>query len=298
MPVGYVLIIGAMKCGTTTLFNLLSQHPAVAPCALKEPGFFAFDDVYANGMEWYEALFDVDHGVTRYLLDGSTDYTKQPYFPDAPQRIARLKGDVRLIYLMRDPLKRAESHALHVATNQVELDRTRRLDPPYGGLADGLPPSCLNIGRYATQLDPYKEYFDRGALMLGALEELSADPQSFADRAFAFLGLESCPVSFSKDIANERRYERATGEAHRAWSTLRSIAPLREAVKRVIPDESRHRLRARMAPKEKVEGRFELNEDERREVMATLNPELDRLRSEYGFDPDACWDLRPYRPKA
>ena len=40
----YILIIGAMKCGTTTLFDLLAQHPQIAPCKPKEPGFFAFED--------------------------------------------------------------------------------------------------------------------------------------------------------------------------------------------------------------------------------------------------------------
>ena len=40
----YALIIGAMKAGTTTLFDHLAAHPAVAPSHPKEPGFFAFDD--------------------------------------------------------------------------------------------------------------------------------------------------------------------------------------------------------------------------------------------------------------
>lgn len=56
----YVLIIGAMKSGTTTLFDLLSAHPAIAPCSLKEPGFFAFEDRWAEGFAWYESLFDFD----------------------------------------------------------------------------------------------------------------------------------------------------------------------------------------------------------------------------------------------
>ena len=47
----YILIIGAMKSGTTSLFATLAQHPQIAPAHPKEPGFFAFEDVNAQGLD-------------------------------------------------------------------------------------------------------------------------------------------------------------------------------------------------------------------------------------------------------
>ena len=72
----------------TTLFDALAQHPAIAPCTPKEPGFFAFEEVWAQGFDWYESLFHFDPHVHRFALDGSTDYTKRPFCDGVAARLA------------------------------------------------------------------------------------------------------------------------------------------------------------------------------------------------------------------
>ncbi|MEO1014005.1 MAG: sulfotransferase [Pseudomonadota bacterium] len=290
----HLLIIGAMKCGTTTLFNLLRQHPAIAPSDPKEPGFFAFDDAYAKGMDWYRGLFDADAERTAYLLDGSTDYSKSPHFSAAPDRI-RVAGEARLIYLMRHPLKRIESHAQHVAIAQMELERIP-MSPPYRGLDDGLTPAALDITRYAYQLDQFKDYFDAGRLFLSTLEELSADPQGVSRRVFEFLELDPINVEFSTDMSNRRKGARRTKDTHPVWAALSAVGPLKSAAKGLVPAAARRRLQRATAPKEKLTGRFDLTEEERADIMRALNDDLDRLKSVYGFDPGAAWDLSAYRP--
>ncbi len=52
------LIVGAMKCGTSTLAAQLGAQPGLFMTTPKEPNFFSDDDVYARGMAWYRALFD------------------------------------------------------------------------------------------------------------------------------------------------------------------------------------------------------------------------------------------------
>ena len=44
------------KCGTTSLFHMLSQHPELSPCNTKEPHFFSIK--YTNGLDWYNNLFE------------------------------------------------------------------------------------------------------------------------------------------------------------------------------------------------------------------------------------------------
>jgi len=61
----YLLLIGSMKAGTTTLFNYLAQHPGIAGAEPKEPGFFAFDETFDQGRDWYDGLFGFDPEVHR-----------------------------------------------------------------------------------------------------------------------------------------------------------------------------------------------------------------------------------------
>ena len=51
------LIIGAMKCGTSTLQAQLAAQPGIFMTTPKEPNFFSDDAIYANGLGWYEDLF-------------------------------------------------------------------------------------------------------------------------------------------------------------------------------------------------------------------------------------------------
>jgi hypothetical protein len=125
-----ILIIGSMKSGTTTLFDLLARHPAIAPARNKEPGFFAFEEVFALGFGWYDALFAFDPARHRYGLEGSTDYTKHPFCTGVAERlIASAPRRFRLIYLMRHPLRRIESHARHAQLTRREVGRRGPITP-------------------------------------------------------------------------------------------------------------------------------------------------------------------------
>lgn len=105
----FALIVGAMKSGTSNLFHVLGQHPQIAPCNLKEPNFFSDEQEYAKGFSYYRDLWDWDPAVHKVALEASTTYTKYPR-QEAAGRIAEAAKDFRLIYIMRNPLERIESH--------------------------------------------------------------------------------------------------------------------------------------------------------------------------------------------
>ena len=67
----YILIIGAMKSGTTTLYDLLAAHPAIVGARVKEPGFFAFEDSWAEGFSYYEGLFTMTRRCTATRWTGA-----------------------------------------------------------------------------------------------------------------------------------------------------------------------------------------------------------------------------------
>lgn len=99
----FALIVGAMKSGTSNLFSVLSQHPQIAGCNLKEPNFFSDEREFSKGFSYYQDLWDWDPAVHSVALEASTTYTKYPRC-EAAERIVEAGKDFRLIYIMRNPL--------------------------------------------------------------------------------------------------------------------------------------------------------------------------------------------------
>lgn len=286
----YGLIIGAMKGGTTTLFDHLARHPQIAGAKPKEPGFFAFDDVYAKGRDWYEALFAYDESVHRIALDASTDYAKFPHCGDVPARIKAYGGEFRMIYSLRNPLRRIESHAQHVAHKGREVGRID-VDPRRQSLEFGVSPASLDICRYAMQLDQYKDYVDAGALMITSVERLAADPKGVARAACAHLGVEAALLPEEVERRNDAGQTWRARDVHPAWRAAASVAPLRAAARALLPDALRRRLRLKTRQATAAEGRFKLRPDEESAILDQLAPDLLRLRDVYGFDAAREWGL-------
>jgi len=108
------LIIGAQRCGTTSLFNYLSQHPDIYPSFPKEVHYFS--NYYKKGTAWYRSHFPLTwQKKYRELVQGRKFMTGEatPYYfshPHAPRRIFNALPKVRLFLLLRNPVDRAFSH--------------------------------------------------------------------------------------------------------------------------------------------------------------------------------------------
>lgn len=284
------LIIGAMKAGTTTLFDHLARHPEIAGCFPKEPGFFAFDDNFAQGRAAYEALFSFDPARHKIALDASTDYAKFPHCGDVPARLAAFGGDFRLIYSLRNPLRRIESHAQHVQHKRREVGR---VDSPRAdhSLDAGVSPVSMDISRYALQLDQYKDYFDRGAVMITSVERLAADPKGVSRAACAHLGVDPDLLPDEVEKRNDGGQTWRTREVHPLWRAASAIAPVRAAARALTPKGLRDRLRKTTRKPTEATGRFALTAAEEAQIIETLAPDLARLRDVYGFDCAAEWGI-------
>src|SRR6185295_16842547 len=110
------LIIGAAKSGTTALYRWLDQHPDVWLPETKEPHFFGRDKIWANGLDWYAALFEAAPAGA-ITGEASTTLTSHRLAHRAAERVASVVPDARLIYVLREPISRMRSHyALYVRT--------------------------------------------------------------------------------------------------------------------------------------------------------------------------------------
>lgn len=199
----FALILGAMKSGTTSLYHYLAAHPAIATGKKKEPDFFTTGRNWKQGYDAYYALWpDFDPETHRYALEASTNYTKFPQRPRAPQRMKRFATErgarYRFFYILRNPVDRIESHLAHNIARRERDANSEAIDP-------ARLESALAVSRYASQLKRYARHFPREDLMILDFDELTRDPRALLDRAFGFLGLETPADLEIRPPANPRR---------------------------------------------------------------------------------------------
>jgi hypothetical protein len=293
----FVLIIGAMKSGTTTLYDYLRKHPQIATGLEKEPGFFAFEEKWALGIDWYESQFNYDPSQHAYALDASTDYTKHPFCKDVVWRLkASAPRRFKLIYIMRHPLRRIESHAWHVEHTKQEVGRCFSPRKTHSFDA-GISPVSIAISRYAYQIDIFSECFEKDELLLLTLEQLAREPQVVLRRVCEFLAIESTilgQISLKSNVADSSLPQPLFKNLYRYWGALHRFAALRQFAKMVVPKS----VRAHFYEIAKIqEGRFRLNKGEESGITAVLMPDLVRLRDRYGIDAEKEWGI-PLQPIA
>ena len=187
------LIIGGMKCGTTTLHNFLALHPGIVRCDRKEPNFFSHH--FDKGLEWYSTMFPDKEGLR---FEASTAYTKYPFFDGVPERIASVAPDIKLIYLVRHPVKRIESHLHHNLINGrltlKKLEDREAWDKERAGKGTWIR-HYINISRYYFQLQQYLEHFDREQIYVIRFEDFISDPLKTAISVADFVGFDPDPLN-------------------------------------------------------------------------------------------------------
>jgi Sulfotransferase domain len=214
------LIIGAQKCGTTFLYNLLCQHPYVEPAATKEVHFF--DTNFTKGVEWYRSRFSPPtQKEGRKVLTGESS----PYYiyhPHAARRAAQVVPGTRLIALLRNPVDRAYSDYNHKAREgreslsfeeAIAAEEERLRGEKEKMLADegyASPNyrkfSYLSRGVYVDQLKEWRGYFDEEQLLVLKSEDFFENTQAGFERSLAFLGLPHWETRVSGE-RNEGEYE-------------------------------------------------------------------------------------------
>lgn len=173
------LIIGAMKCGTSTLQAQLAAQPGIFMTTPKEPNFFSDDAVYARGLGWYERLFE-NAAPGDLKGEASTHYTKLPTHPESLARLAAVVPTPKLVYLIRNPISRAVSHYIHEWSQGVMSGDIEAAFERHSELVD--------YGRYGMQIAPWVAAFGSGNVFLSSLEAMNRNPQALLDRVGRFLG--------------------------------------------------------------------------------------------------------------
>lgn len=179
------IIIGAMKCGTSTLAAQLGAQDGVFMTTPKEPNFFSDNTIYAKGSEWYQQLFD-KAAPTDIKGEASTHYTKLPTYPETIARMPAEMASLKLVYLIRDPIGRAVSHFIHEWSMGNITEDIEKAFNAY--------PELISYSCYGQQIAPYVEAFGAEQIHVTTLEALRDKPQTTLEQVSAFLDIPQLPV--------------------------------------------------------------------------------------------------------
>ncbi len=201
------MIIGAEKCGTTSLYHYLRQHPAVLPPIEKEIDFF--DMEYEQGLEWYLAHFPampkpgMEQEKEKAPSNWITGETSPNYLYSnvAPERVAQHFSDIKLAVILRHPIDRAVSRYSMMVRNGAEKRSFETAVTEEMALiqqattADDISWPVLNRcrhlgnGLYYYHLKRWLTCFAREQLLVLRSEDLFATPESTLTQLYSFLGL-------------------------------------------------------------------------------------------------------------
>lgn len=255
------LIVGAMKAGTTSIYGDLQAIDGVWMPAQKEPEVLIRNKDRVAAAADYADLFR-NAPVDALVGEASTGYTKRPLSDGAAAMAAALTGgELKVIYVTRDPVARIESHLRHDALNGMigeDFGQALRSNPDY-----------VNFSRYDWQIAPWKQAFGEANVLEVSFEDYVADRPAVLRAIGAHLGVDVnvIPPDAPKNTSAGRATARFgfIGKAGASTFYKRRVKPL-------IPSSVHGLALSVLAPKKSAPP-IRLDQDDCRFVAEQLAPE-------------------------
>ena len=207
------LICGAQKSGTTSLYKTLGQHPKICLASNKEIHFFDREKNFRKGKKWYKEFFShCNQSLHVHICEATPHYYRNE---KAAKRIAHF-ADVKIIFILRDPVDRAYSNYWH---NKQRGSEIRKFSDAIKS-EDGIK-KYIKKGLYYKHIKAYYRYFEKEKVKIVTFEDF-VERKGVLKEIFEFLELEYVDV------------EIATGNKTRAPSSYLSTL-LRYYYKKVSP---------------------------------------------------------------
>lgn len=270
-----LIIIGAQKCGTTSLHYYLKHHPEVLMSQIKELNFFNEQFNWQKGMAWYEAQFS---GEAKIYGEASPHYTNYPMFPGVVAKMHALVPKARLIYLVRDPIDRMVSQYLDYVKGYHEK---RAIEEAF---KDSDNNEYFARSRYYFQLGQYLKFFSPEQIFVESAENLMNDREPTLKKIYRFLGVDenfrSDKITEEKNV-NEKKLKQ---KKPRRWvryvlSDKFVLAP----VKKVFPETYRDKVRKFLLPKAEPVERPVISNALKERLGNILKEDVDKLRAFTGI---------------
>lgn len=194
----FVIVGGAEKAGTTSLYTYLAAHPETCASLKKETDYFRND---VSDLENYLHHFKHCDATTRVLIESSPGYLAEA--DTVAPRIAQLLPDSRMIFLLREPIERLKS-SFRFYKSRLHLPESMSFDD----FADrclryqieGKRPEELGIGEwylkslargcYSEELEPFRRLIGEDRLLVLSYDQLSDDVVGTVKQAAEFIGID------------------------------------------------------------------------------------------------------------
>lgn len=231
------IIIGSMKSGTTTLNEYLDSCDEIEMCHPKEPQFFS--RYYDKGINYFDSLFSNDN---RIKGEASTCYSRFPEYKDVPEKIFNYNPDIKLIYILRNPIDRAYSHYCHnVLTDDIQ----------YKSFEEALEVSneIVSSSKYMMQIEQYLKYFKQTQLLMLDFDDLKNNPRKVINDVLLFVGCKS--IESEKELKrNIDTNSLGSAASYLKFTSvilfIRKLPIIKNIVNYLIPKERRTQLRKRL----------------------------------------------------
>lgn len=276
-------VIGAPRCGTTTLYSYLKRQPDIFVPRQKELHYFSREHAEASYYrpsvirteQEYLAHF-ADRAGRTLAGDFSPSYL---HFEEAAQRIFALNKEASIIAILRNPTERTISHYLMDVAKGFQreplaafFERTAANDLFYR--------EYIGASFYATAIERYLHLFGQARVLALISEELWSDPARGVQRVLTFLGAEHTIDVQTEDAAN------AYFEPRFAFVRQLRRVRLAHSAFRMLPEHLRTALKDLM---QRCGGKKPDFTAERTFLDRFFRPEISRLSSLLGLDLVAVW---------
>lgn len=243
MQLPNLLIIGAMKAGTTGLYMDLARHPQVFLGHDKEPHALCSEEVLTPvGLSRYAAIYQ-NAQPDQVRCDASTGYSKRPDFEGVAERAVRvLPQDFKVVYVVRHPIERivSQHHHEHFAGDVgPSIDDEVRRHARY-----------VQYSQYSYQLQPWLTAIGPDRVHVIRFEDYVQRRQEVARDVCRFLGLtgESCAV----DEAIVYNKSQGKPVKNGFWNAIQHNSAYRQFLRPLAPPAVRLAIRRFLLPKAKA----------------------------------------------
>ena len=237
------LIIGAQKAGTTSLNNLLAEHPDVFMPQDKELTYFYDDSFYNKGVKTYESCF---HGWNGEKFVGNAPVNLLWLAKTTAQRIYEFNKNIKLIASLRNPIDRAYSAYWYFRRNLWEealtfeeaLKRESAIKK-HGSLAQKCNLTYIDHGFYYYQLKLFLNLFDRSQILILLFDKLKQDPKATFNKIFQFFQIDCSgvpDVTKKSNVSCQPRFLTLSKVIYKE-NMIKSI------YKKILPEGARNKLR-------------------------------------------------------
>ncbi len=215
-----LVLAGVQRSGTTALFEALYRLPTVErPRRGKGSHYFSYN--YHRGWEWYQSQFptrrwadlvESRHGRPMFCFDACPYYLFHPF---AVERMAQALPDVKVMVMLRDPVRRAESHFHHSVSHGHEtltfVEALEAEEQRLSGEDDRMQEdwaywshshehhSYVSKGLYVDQIERLYRHYRRDQVLIVQSEAFYRDPNGVLADVTDWVGLPAVELETSDD---------------------------------------------------------------------------------------------------